>query len=87
MKFWRINVEKYLKNNLRVLSVRVIPCCETLKCTWVGVGSGRWLNKYETALRTACGPICITIKFVKNTNIRYKNIFLPVRDSVSTEIR
>lgn len=45
--------ETHLKNNLRVLSVSVMPCCETLKCTVVGDGNGRRANNTDTALRTA----------------------------------
>lgn len=53
MKIYFINNKTDLKNNLRVLSVRVMPCCETLKCTVVGVGNGRRANNTDTALRTA----------------------------------
>lgn len=47
----------YLKNNCRLLSVSVMPCCDTLKCTTVGVGNGLRAYKLEIALRTASGPV------------------------------
>lgn len=45
-----------LKNNFLAISVNVIPCLETFKCTLVVGGSGRLENNVDTAFLTASGP-------------------------------
>lgn len=39
------------------LSVSVMPCEDTLKCTTVAVGGGAAASVSEMALATACGPV------------------------------
>lgn len=58
------NGKTHRKNNCLVLSVNVMPCCDTLKCTVVGPGSGlRWYNE-PMALRTASGPVSDSVSHV-----------------------
>lgn len=71
-----------LKNNFLAISVKVIPCLETFKCTFVVGGSGRLENNVDTAFLTASGPVNHSINLIFKTQKKFKKI-VPVNDSVS----
>lgn len=60
----------YLKNSWRLLSVKVMPWLDTLKCTSVGFGNGFREYNNDIALRTASGPVNDSVSHVN----RYKTL-------------
>ena len=61
---FRNKIGTYLKNNCLVLSVNVMPCWDTLKCTTVGVGNGFLEYKNVMAFRIASGPVSDSVSHV-----------------------